>query len=332
MCVCVYLEYDSRPASAHSVLAATTPPPPPVIQDVFSSPLEDKDSLVTFVRKCGATSFIVPSTLLPYDFHLSVKGDLDLPSVPAVLKTPLGSCGNGVHFVFNSEEVLKLVSMNYDRASAPGLLEEIQAQKGRIPEWVLQKEVRSKLLDGKKFHLRAYVLAVEEESGDLGVYLYIKDYEVRIASETIDEWGGNNTERPRAAHLTNGASSAPTRRCLLSNIPSIESAQLESFVAGFFQKLRTSMNAYKSNDGCCHFGLSGVDIMVDEDGDMAVLEVNAYPAAPPEDDLVGDYEGMLFHEHLIQLGKSVFGFLRLKSEERGERGDFINVDEIECVL
>ena len=79
----------------------------------------------------------------------------------------MGSCGNGIHFVSSVEEVLALIAENYNLVSEDeNILESIQASKGRIPQFVLQKEVRSRLLDGRKFHLRTYVLAIERGEGE----------------------------------------------------------------------------------------------------------------------------------------------------------------------
>ena len=78
--------------------------------------LEDKDVFAYTMNKYAADK--IPYTiLLPYDAHLNVKEQVKLPSTPAVLKQPLGCCGEGVFFVYSTEDVLKKVAEDYERAT-----------------------------------------------------------------------------------------------------------------------------------------------------------------------------------------------------------------------
>ncbi|GMI15564.1 hypothetical protein TrLO_g1358 [Triparma laevis f. longispina] len=288
--------------------------------DVFES-LEDKDEFVTCVNEAVATQFIAHSTLIDFDFHCheTKAASFELPSVPAVLKTPLGSCGDGVYFVWNVSEVIEKIKDNYERAiGEKDFIESIQKTKGRIPRWVIQKEVKSRSLDGCKFHLRTYVLAVEGREG-LDIFVYVREHEVRVASEKMEKGEG----RERGAHITNGASGGGTRRLLLRNVEELRSlkGELEGFVVSFFEKMQKGSNLMARKlvgDGGVHFVLAGVDIMVDVDGTMTVLEVNAYPAAPSEADLGESNEGKEFGHHLVGLGWSLCDFLKKQSWKGNE--------------
>jgi carbamoylphosphate synthase large subunit len=53
-----------------------------------------------------------------------------------VLKEPMGKGGAGVFFVQSAEEIHELMDRNRKRvAEEPGLLDELIAEKGRIPSW-----------------------------------------------------------------------------------------------------------------------------------------------------------------------------------------------------
>ncbi|GMH87655.1 hypothetical protein TrVE_jg2646 [Triparma verrucosa] len=311
--------------------------------EVFED-LEDKDDFVRSVTEAGAEAFIVESTLIDFNFHLQSSQALALPSIPAVFKTPMGSCGNGIHFVSSVEEVLVLIAENYNLVSEDeNILESIQASKGRIPQFVLQKEVRSRLLDGRKFHLRTYVLAIERGEG-IDIFLYVREHEVRAAKERVEEiYGDDEREdliRNRAAHITNGASGA-TRRLLLRNVEELcgLKGKVEIFVADFFRKMQGIMAKKIVCDGCEQkFGLAAVDVMCNVNNLLAILEVNAYPAAPGKEGLFGgegetDEEGMFFSKHLVRLGLDLFNFVSRASpteaevsrDDEGGNVSFVNI-------
>ena len=91
-----------------------------------------------------------------------------------------------------------------------------QSERVYIPGWVLQQNIeRPLLLQGRKFHLRAYALAIQraaaavtakpvehraDDEGEVApsVYLYDK-YDVRLAGALHSEDYGDH-----AAHVTNG--------------------------------------------------------------------------------------------------------------------------------
>jgi hypothetical protein len=175
----------------------------------------------------------------------------------AVLKTPLGSRGEGVYFISHTEELLRYVRQNYIRAVEEGqgkFLQQIYDCKGRIPSWVLQAEIYPPMLllheqKKKKFHIRSYIVVKERKRNNdlmdnnnntdtLDVYIYNR-HEVRVASapfhhDNTAKIEKNNfisapadnhasfsycgPQRNRHAHITNGASSDETKRYLLHHV------------------------------------------------------------------------------------------------------------------
>eukprot|EP00943_MAST-04B_sp_MAST-4B-sp1_P006992 g6992.t1 len=101
--------------------------------------LEDKDVFVSTMSNYAKYK-IPQSILIPFDLHLSKQNNnknktmldnvLTLPTVPAVLKQPLGCCGHGVFFVSTVEEILEKVETNYKNAHAEkGFLDMIMKTK-----------------------------------------------------------------------------------------------------------------------------------------------------------------------------------------------------------
>jgi hypothetical protein len=113
--------------------------------------------------------------------------------------------------------------------------------------------------------------------------------------------------RDRSAHITNGAGSSKTERCLLQDEPELTERDLQNKVETFVAKTfaqhlnpdiarRVSISA-SQDDGPARvrkFAIAGLDIMVTEDGRLYLLEVNVNPAAPPLETL-----GEGFQSHLV---------------------------------
>lgn len=183
---------------------------------------------------------------------------------------------------------------------------------------VLQAEVNPCLLirDGRKFHIRTYVVIVERPENDevLDLYLY-NQHEVRVAgvpvSSSSSSDNGNasdDNDRNRLAHITNGALSATTERCLMSQEPELAplQASLEVFVAQIFaqhllQDISHRVQAAAPNVAAVlqqsissssqpqqpviprEFAVAGLDLMVTTSGRWYLLEVNVNPGAPTPD-------------------------------------------------
>jgi hypothetical protein len=293
--------------------------------------LEDKDELVRTMQRwgCDHLKLSPPSVLINCDVTheecLNVVGK-QLPAVEsnkdanvvAVLKEPMGSQGQGIFFVKNAEEIHVVIEEHRQRAEAePAFLDNLIEAKGRIPSWVLQAEVVPSLLifDGRKFHIRTYVVAVENlDHPDLvDVFVYNR-HEVRVAGVPVPPDGG--TERDRKAYITNGALSTTTQRVLIDQVEELMSRNLksatEAFVAETFGKhllpdfggrVRCTQ---LDNDGPTpirKFAMAGLDLMVTEDNRLYLLEVNANPAAPRENTITEDFANHLkgFWRDLVNL-------------------------------
>jgi hypothetical protein len=241
----------------------------------------------------------------------------------AVLKEPMGSRGTGVFFVRDADEIHTIIEEHRQRAiSEDGFLDNLIAQKGRIPSWVLQAEVNPCLLirDRRKFHIRTYVVCVEsnalldepldgEEEEDLmKTYIYNR-HEIRIAKESLvasDEEASGR--RNRGAHITE-----TLKRKLLQDEPELVKrklgAKVESFVATAVEALRPDMERRivmsaealegenENSRGCTvlphKFAIAGLDLMVTEDERIYLLEVNVNPAAPPPETVPGEFQSHL---------------------------------------
>ena len=288
--------------------------------------LEDKDVFAYTMNKYAADK--IPYTLLlPYDAHLTGKEQVVLPSTPAVLKQPLGCCGEGVFFVYSPDDVLKKVAEDYERATKEkGFLAEIMRSKQRIPMWVLQSEVRSlPILGNRKFHVRTYVLIREHPTSGPVSLMYTKNHEVRIAAQAMNETSGCQQgfpSRDRMQHITNGAGGSNTTRMILDDIPEIRHlrGKLENFVSRLFGiDLKDEfMRRYISSTGdfrdCVveRFLVCGLDVMIDEDENLFVLEVNRNPGVPPEHSIGGMNN---FKRHLVQFAGDLFHQVRMEYPE-----------------
>lgn len=143
--------------------------------------------------------------------------------------------------------------------------------------------------DGRKFHIRSYVVIVERPENDevLDLYLY-HEHEVRIAGVAVSQANEEAGTRNPLAHITNGALSPTTERSLISQEPELAHLQesLEIFVAETFAKHLFSdiSRRVTSNPppitAVREFALAGLDLMVTTEGRWYLLEVNVNPAAP----------------------------------------------------
>jgi hypothetical protein len=112
--------------------------------------LEDKDEFVRTLQRCRCEHLELspPSVLINWDASSQECKNLVGNSMPTllgnesiltkigVLKEPMGKGGAGVFFVNSAEEIHELMDRNRKRAAEePGLLDELIAEKGRIPSW-----------------------------------------------------------------------------------------------------------------------------------------------------------------------------------------------------
>jgi len=292
--------------------------------------LDDKDELARTLKRCRCEDLNIspPSQLINWDVTKEECKNLVGASLPrlkeetpsdststriAVLKEPMGSRGTGVFFVRDADEIHTIIEQHRQRAvSETGFLDKLISQKGRIPSWVLQAEVKPCLLirDRRKFHIRTYVVCVEtnalldepldgEEEEDLMNTFIYNRHEIRIASESVlNSDQEESGERNRGAHITETFD-----RKLLQDEPELVernlAAKVESFVATAVDALRPDMERRivmsaealegenEKSLGCMvlphKFAFAGLDLMVTEDERIYLLEVNVNPSAPPQE-------------------------------------------------
>lgn len=121
--------------------------------------LDDKDEFVRTLKRCRCEHLELspPSQLINWDVtkeecrnlvgdalpvllgnDQAKKTNSDASSAPrvAVLKEPMGSKGNGIFFVKDADEIHEIIEGNRKKAvDEPGFLDQLIAQKGRIPSW-----------------------------------------------------------------------------------------------------------------------------------------------------------------------------------------------------
>jgi len=330
--------------------------------------LDDKDELARTLKRCRCEDLVIspPSQLINWDVTKEECKNLVGNSLPclleetpiaststriAVLKEPMGSSGTGVFFVRDADEIHTIIEEHRQRAvSEDGFLDNLIAQKGRIPSWVLQAEVKPCLLirDRRKFHIRTYVVCVEtkalldepldgEEEEDLmKTYIYNR-HEIRIANESmIDSAREESGQRNRGAHITETFD-----RELLQDEPELVkrnlSTKVESFVATAFDALRPDMERRivmsaealekenANSHGCMvlprKFAIAGLDLMVTEEERIYLLEVNVNPAAPPLETVSNE-----FQSHLIGLFRDTMELVTARRESN--RNNFYSTETV----
>eukprot|EP01112_Ceratiomyxa_fruticulosa_P011947 TRINITY_DN3289_c0_g1_i3.p1 TRINITY_DN3289_c0_g1~~TRINITY_DN3289_c0_g1_i3.p1 ORF type:complete len:301 (-),score=69.44 TRINITY_DN3289_c0_g1_i3:42-944(-) len=199
-----------------------------------------------------------------------VQDEFEDPSnsnITWILKPSMANGAVGIHIIkSNYEELKNLITQYRD-----------------LQQWVLQEYISNPLLiNTRKFHLRAYVLAI----GNLSVYLY-KDALALFAQESYQNTDFNN----KYAHITN--------TCLQVSHPQFKEDDVvkllteldfglnsSSVASLIFQKMvviiRETFFAFKGEmagffplKNC--FELFGVDLLVDETYNVWLLEFNSGP-------------------------------------------------------
>ena len=181
---------------------------------------------------------------------------------------------------------------------------------------VLQAEVQPSLLirDQRKFHLRSYVVVMEQPEREELVEVFVcRRHEVIVAGKATDATAAET--RDPAAHITNASSNS--ERLLLEQIPELVErnhqlqGKLERFLADTFGRRllpdmarrvhyyggTVSTAAIPSDITLRKFTLAGLDLMVTADYRIFLLEVNVNPVAPCK----GDEPSIILREHTQSL-------------------------------
>jgi len=258
---------------------------------------------------------------------LPVEGDH-----PLVLKPAIGSGGRGITLVTSSRQALDLIQADAERARAePRFLDQLRAMYGRVPGWVLQEHVASRLVrGGRKFHVRVYVVIHQQRA-----FLY-NTTEVRIAAHPSPGTDWDN----RSAHITNGAGGDATDRRLWEEVDELHGKEniIRQFVCECCQRLAPSMRAQiqqgaqdplqvrrRGGPRVQSFVLGALDLMVDELDRVWLLEINRNPCPPSE--RVVSFPS--FRRHLIVFAASLASLLLLSPTDPSGVG-FIPLDGAFC--
>ncbi|KAH9251829.1 hypothetical protein BASA81_010272 [Batrachochytrium salamandrivorans] len=196
-----------------------------------------------------------------------------------VMKKDGASGGSGIYFVNSIAQVERIVLEGIDLEEALPFLDE---RRDAIADWAVQRHIDSPmlLLGGHKFHLRAFVVHVDNR-----VFFY-DTYEVRIAPL---KWTMDFEDRN--CHITNGGGSeAHHERRFLAKDFELELGNIcRTKVPEFLHYVLANAQSPESSEdlqpGWLPASVMGLDIMVDTTGRLHLLEANHSMAAPPVDEM-----------------------------------------------
>lgn len=278
------------------------------------------------------------SVLLPWDVDSSF--DFSLPSIPALLKAPLGCGGNGLYFVTSKEDCIAIAKAHAHRALTTGnFLATLQRDYGRIPMWSLQSVVESlRVMGGHKCQIRVYIVLKEQH-----LYLYT-GFEVRVpiwstAEATCKEEVVSEAlafdiamcEGTTARPYNQNREKKSTGRYTFEEIPElghVEYIKVKEHIIEAFSLLKNNILEHTKDMllfDCeevhiNQLAIAGVDILIDTTYKPWIVEMNNNPAMPSQNrDMSEDYQ-----QHLREVMRKfvVFGL-----SEDDAADDVIGVEE-----
>jgi hypothetical protein len=128
------------------------------------------------------TEFMPETHLLKWDCE-SEEEISELPSLPSLLKASLGSGGDGIYFVNTRSEILQVIKDHARKALASeGFIQSLIKMYGDVPDWNLQRYVRSLRIrnDTRRTQFRVYAVSCNNR-----IFVYKKG-EVRLPEWNID--------------------------------------------------------------------------------------------------------------------------------------------------
>ena len=336
--------------------------------------LDDKVVLAEALAAAGAADLAPPQLTFAHDEeHDSIVARIEAAplaslcveagesaSETSVLKWAQGFGGQDIHFVHSANAAAAIITEAHamlddmpliagDDEDAPsddvGGADSDPGAAQQQCGWVLQALVPSVLVQGRKIHLRTYVVAVQSSSSSgggsgesrdgargeaLGLFAYNR-HEVRMAAASY-----NDNHDDKDAHLTTGQwrrGGTVDDRTTLDAVPELQHMGLGPKVLAAVDRL-CSLLPFTANErvppigvGGSAFGLTGLDFMVTEDGRVFLLEFNASPAAPPPATVSDEHVAHLeeFAAALVQLVGSarpdtVAGFTRVGAASPAAQG------------
>ena len=319
--------------------------------DTFEN-LDDKVVLARALKSAGTAHIAPPTLVFEADTPRSEIERVIQASPPQaigpnheppawVLKWAQGFGGQDVFFVHTAEEAAAIIGAAHDdteqmREAMPGMASE-EAQPG----WVLQSMVPSVLIEGRKLHIRSYVVGLRgaTEGSPVEFYAYHR-HEVRLAAApyTSDLSDIN-------AHLTTGVwrrGGVKDDRTTLDAVPSLQGLVSPDALLRTLDTLFSSLPITQGMRGGLPptpqdpkrktgirfgriFGISGIDIMVTPSGELYVLEINASPAAAPPETIAKAHV-----EHLVGFARGLVELVF--NDEPGKVAGFTPVGRSRCLV
>lgn len=286
--------------------------------------------------------FLDDALLEAYELRHSLEKNEERPDSEKewwILKPGMSDRGQGIR-LFNSEDQLREIFEGWEvdesdiESDAGSPLEQPEEEEGgksgdqgvvtsQLRHFIAQPYIDPPLLlpssFNRKFHIRTYVLAV----GALKVYVFKEMLALFAAKSYSPPWEAEDEVIDLARHLSNtcfqeggSTNEGSVRRFwrLESEVPGLSSnwkekvfdqicgitgEVFEAAARGMMVHFQTLPNAFE---------LFGVDFMVDENGTVWLLELNAYPDfAQTGEELKEAVVGRLFEETVDVAVKPFFG-------------------------
>ncbi|KAI8390265.1 tubulin-tyrosine ligase family-domain-containing protein, partial [Blakeslea trispora] len=196
-----------------------------------------------------------------------------------IIKPSMANKAAGIK-VFNSLDQLRAMFESDDEESDEEEYDSDREDLSQVREWVIQRYIdRPLLVDKRKFHVRAYVLA----KSNIEVYLY-RDMLALFAMKPYD----TNHLDDNLIHLTNTCiqtdqegfdEQASVKLFWDLDLPNEMKQkafeQMKQILADVFDACTSEMTTFQALPNA--FELFGIDFMIDEDYQVYFLEANAFP-------------------------------------------------------
>ncbi|KAK0748918.1 tubulin-tyrosine ligase family-domain-containing protein [Schizothecium vesticola] len=231
-----------------------------------------------------------PDSILPNHCPTTVRLTLDYAEYEPmarnwwILKHALVDCGAGIHLFSTTDELAGHLELAENEKPTYTFVEHSRIPSAQMRAFVAQRHLaHPSTIDGRKWHYRAYVLAV----GRLRVFVYCEMLALLAGAAYAPPWEGASLK----ASLTNmtlqddeAVERLQSRRDFWTGVDEFDDAwkeavfgQICGVVAEVFRGAANTMgDRFVTLDKC--FELFAVDFMMDEDGVAWLLEVNETPA------------------------------------------------------
>jgi hypothetical protein len=292
--------------------------------------LDPKDALFEAFDSVGVADVMPRTRLLPWTCG-SIDEVGELPTVPALLKAPLGSAGDCLYFVQSAEDVVCVARNHKQRAeAAPNFVEGLVEKYGKVPSWSLQELFPTLVLrNSRKCQLRAYLVFCS--TGELFLY---SDYEIRQPHwEDEGDTTSLSSAPPQISPLLQAdldvclhSSAVPynhrrhkpsTSRLMLDEVEELKdhhtAERVTELITRAFRPLRDQILAHAQTEfpprgdgplALHEMAVAGLDLLIDSFSfEPKIVELNNNPAMPQE----GKMMTAQYRLHLQSLVRNIIG-------------------------